>query len=407
MSLMIDISGLSLTPDEKIMLAKPSVCGVILFTRNYQDKQQLKQLVEQIRSIKPNLLIATDHEGGRVQRFKKDFTHIPPMASLGELFTKDKQLALKSAYACGFVLAYELLEVGIDFSFTPVLDIDYGNNSVIGNRAFSSDAKIIIQLASSLIEGMKKAGMVSVVKHFPGHGFVSIDTHLNLATDKRTLDEMRTDLSAFKALLHKADVVMPAHITYEKLDNKPAGFSKFWLQNILKDKFNYNGLIISDDLSMQGAVNFLPSIVDRVKLALNAGCDIALICNNHKQVKKLIDNSYPSCVKLDKIRVKNIPKLDKIYAEQLNIMQNKYDFEIRLLDAMRKTLIAVATDTMTKPGLKHPLSKETQLMISDCFGIISNRRKEIEQKNNKYTKMKPVFSDEQTTQSIDINDIKK
>ncbi len=319
--LIIDVSGFVLTPDEKIQLAKPSIGGVILFEKNYQNKNQLQQLVRQIRNIKPNLLIATDHEGGRVQRFRKDFTHLPSMASLGQLFIKDKKQALKTAYACGFVLAYELLNIGIDFSFTPVLDIDYGNNTVIGDRAFSSDYKAIIALASSLIDGMKTTGMASVVKHFPGHGFINFDTHLNLAIDKRTPDEMQADLLVFETILPKAEAVMPAHIIYQKLDDKPAGFSKFWLQNILRNKFNYQGIIISDDLSMQGAVDFLPNIQDRVQLALSAGCDMVLICNSPKQVAEVINKNYTVHAKLNKIRAKTKLGFDKIYTKQLSLIQ--------------------------------------------------------------------------------------
>ena len=311
--LMIDVSGLSLTPDEKINLTKPSVCGVILFGRNYDNKPQLIDLIKEIRAINSNLLISVDHEGGRVQRFKEDWTHLPAMAKLGILFENNQPSALDLTYACGYVLAYELLEVDIDFSFAPVLDIDYGRNKVIGNRAFSNKPEVIIALSQALIKGMKTAGMISVAKHFPGHGFVEADSHLDLPIDRRMMIQMMPDISIFRQLLPSVEAVMPAHIIYKKCDVVPAGFSNFWLKKILRKKYGYQGVIISDDLSMQGAVDFLPNINDRVNTALNAGCDMVLICNQPEQVAKVINNQYPSSDRIGTLKhSKYGAKLDKI-----------------------------------------------------------------------------------------------
>lgn len=318
--LMIDVSGLSLTPEEKTNLAKPSVCGVILFGRNYENKPQLIKLVQEIRTINPNLLISVDHEGGRVQRFRQEFTHLPSMTKLGVLFENNQEKGLELAYACGYVLAYELLEVDIDFSFSPVLDINYGHNEVIADRAFSDKPEVIIALSQALINGMKEAGMISVAKHFPGHGFVDVDSHLDLPIDKRMIIQIMPDLSIFRALLPMTEAVMPAHIIYKKCDLKPAVFSKFWLKKILRQKYGYQGVIISDDLSMQGAVKFLPNINDRIKAALEAGCDMVLICNQPEQVTQIIDNHYPSSDRIDTLKHKS--KLNKItYQNSLSKIQ--------------------------------------------------------------------------------------
>lgn len=308
--LIIDVSGLTLTENEKNSLLKPSVAGVILFSRNYQDKTQLKNLTKQIKAIKPNLLICVDHEGGRVQRFRKGFTHLPAMAKLGEIFAQDEQKVLDLAQACGYILAYELLEVGVDFSFAPVVDKDYRHNTVIGDRAFSDKPETIIALANALMEGMAQAGMANVIKHFPGHGYVDLDSHLELPIDNRMIIQIHQDMAIFRSLAPKATAIMPAHIIYKKCDLKPAGFSKFWVQKILREKYKYQGVIISDDLSMQGAVNFEPDIKKRLALALDAGCDLVLICNQPEQVKQVLEGDYPTSSRVENLRPST--KLDKI-----------------------------------------------------------------------------------------------
>jgi beta-N-acetylhexosaminidase len=201
--IMMDVSGLTLTEIEKMQLIKPSIGGVILFTRNFESISQVTSLIKDIRQVNKNLLIATDHEGGRVQRFKQGFTHLPAMAKLGKLYDQNPQQAIKKAFSCGFVLAYELLAIGVDFSFAPVLDLDHGNSSVIGDRAFHSNPTVVVELAGSLIQGMHKAGMKCVGKHFPGHGFVVADSHLDLPIDNRSMDDLLQDITPFQKLMNR------------------------------------------------------------------------------------------------------------------------------------------------------------------------------------------------------------
>lgn len=298
---MMDVSGLTLSEKEKIQLAKPSIGGVILFSRNFEDIHQLKSLIQSIRLINQNLLIAVDHEGGRVQRFRQGFTHLPAMAKLGEIYDQNPNQALAQTFSCGYTLAAELLAVGVDFSFTPVLDLDYGTSSIIGDRAFHVNPDIVVKLASSLIAGMHQAGMKCVGKHFPGHGFVVADSHLDLPIDERELADISQDMSVFKKLAHHLDAVMPAHVVYLQVDDKPAGFSSKWIKEILQEKLGFNGVVFSDDLSMQGA-DFIKDITKRVQVALDSGCDTVLICNHPELIEKIIDKDWPMSEKLQSMR---------------------------------------------------------------------------------------------------------
>ncbi|MCH9749897.1 MAG: beta-N-acetylhexosaminidase [Proteobacteria bacterium] len=310
--IMMDVSGLTLTEIEIAQIAKPSIGGVILFSRNFTSIDQIKQLIASIRAIKPNILVAVDHEGGRVQRFKNGFTHLPAMLRLGELYDKNPKEALKYACSCGFILAYELLEVGVDFSFAPVLDLDYGNSSVIGDRAFHSNADAVVQLAQALIKGMHRAGMKCVGKHFPGHGYVALDSHLDLPVDNRSTKEVYQDMAAFKGLIDQGlDAVMPAHVVYSTVDDKPAGFSKTWIQDILKSKLGFEGVVFSDDLSMQGAF-FIDNIKDRVQVSLDSGCDMVLICNHPDMLLEVIDQDWGLNEKLQSMQGNRKYKSDKI-----------------------------------------------------------------------------------------------
>ncbi|MCH9645328.1 MAG: beta-N-acetylhexosaminidase [Proteobacteria bacterium] len=310
--IMMDVSGLTLTEIEIAQIAKPSIGGVILFSRNFTSIDQIKQLIASIRAIKPNILVAVDHEGGRVQRFKNGFTHLPAMLRLGELYDKNPKKALKYACSCGFILAYELLEVGVDFSFAPVLDLDYGNSSVIGDRAFHSNADAVVQLAQALIKGMHRAGMKCVGKHFPGHGYVALDSHLDLPVDNRSTKEVYQDMAAFKGLIDQGlDAVMPAHVVYSTVDDKPAGFSKTWIQDILKSKLGFEGVVFSDDLSMQGAF-FIDNIKDRVQVSLDSGCDMVLICNHPDMLLEVIDQDWGLNEKLQSMQGNRKYKSDKI-----------------------------------------------------------------------------------------------
>jgi beta-N-acetylhexosaminidase len=282
--IILDVAGLTLTKTDEGRLAHPFTGGVILFARNWQDRRQLTQLCAQIKAVRSDLLILVDHEGGRVQRFKTDgFTHLPPMRRLGDLWMQDAMKATNAATACGYVLASELRACGVDMSFTPVLDLDYGESGVIGDRAFHRDPRVATLLAKSLMHGLLLAGMSGCGKHFPGHGFVKADSHTEIPVDKRSLKAILADDAApYQWLAHGMQSVMPAHVIYPKVDSRPAGFSKRWLQEILRGQFGFTGAIFSDDLSMEGArlidgkrVSYTQAAVE----ALHAGCDMVLLCN--------------------------------------------------------------------------------------------------------------------------------
>lgn len=300
-SIMMDVSGLILSEEEKVQLVKPSIGGVILFSRNFEDIHQVKELIKSIRLANQNLLIAVDHEGGRVQRFKAGFTHLPAMAKLGEVYDQNPDKALKQAQACGYILAAELLAIGVDFSFAPVLDLDHGNSSMIGNRAFHSNPDAVVKLAGALIKGMHEAGMKCVGKHFPGHGYVVADSHLDLPIDERPMTDINRDMSIFKDLAHSLDAVMLAHIVYSEVDKKPAGFSSKWIKEILQEQLGFSGVVFSDDLSMQGA-HFIRNIVKRVEVSFASGCDMVLICNHPELVEKVIDKEWPGSEKLQSMK---------------------------------------------------------------------------------------------------------
>ena len=288
--LMLDCQAEELLPEEKEKLAHPVVGGVILFTRNYHDKRQLSALVQDIRRFaKNNVLIAVDHEGGRVQRFRDRFTAIPAM---GDILRQSEHQDESAAYAkaCGLALAYELKALDIDFSFAPVLDIN-GVSQVIGDRAFSNNADEVIRLATQLIQGLKTVNMPAIGKHFPGHGSVAPDSHIALPVDERGFDEIRrTDMVVFERVIERAllDGVMPAHVIYNQVCDKPAGFSSTWLKTILKNDIGFNGAVFSDDLSMHGA-SVAGSYVERAEAALEAGCDMVLACNNPKGAESILD----------------------------------------------------------------------------------------------------------------------
>ena len=313
---MMDLSGFTLTEVEKIQLIKPSIGGVILFTYNYQNINQVKTLIGAIRKLNPDLLIAVDHEGGRVQRFREGFTQLPAMAKLGEVYDKNSEQALEQAFSCGWVLAAELLEIDVDFSFTPVLDLDYGHSSVIGDRAFHSNPEVVTKLAGALIKGLHEVGMKCVGKHFPGHGHVALDSHLDLPIDERPMNEIRHDILCFKGLINQGlDAVMPAHVLYPEVDNKPPGFSSKWIKDILHTQLGFSGVVFSDDLSMQGAT-FIKDIVERVKVSLESGCDMVLICNHPELVAEVIDLDWPDREKLQlmkEIKPKNLDKISLNY----------------------------------------------------------------------------------------------
>jgi len=306
--LVVDIQGFSLNSAEKTRLAHPDVGGVILFARNFQSREQLTALCRQIHQIRnPALLIAVDHEGGRVQRFKTDgFTWLPSMQTLGNWWMQDALKATQLATQVGYVLATELRACGVDLSFTPVLDLDYGQSSVIGDRAFHADPRVVTLLAKSLMHGLLMGGMQACGKHFPGHGFVQADSHHEIPVDKRSLDQiMQADIVPYRYLGESLASVMPAHIVYPAVDKRAAGFSKKWLQSILRKKLNFDGVIFSDDLSMQGAA-VAGDIHARAKAALSAGCDMVLVCNAPDSADALLKHGVPSISELSRKRIERL-----------------------------------------------------------------------------------------------------
>ncbi|UAW63776.1 beta-N-acetylhexosaminidase [Mycoavidus sp. HKI] len=285
---MLDVAGTELTEEEIRRLVHPLTGGIILFARNFQSRAQLLALTEQIREVRNDLLITVDHEGGRVQRFKTDgFTHLPAMRGLGQLWEQDVLLATRAATAVGYILALELRASHIDFSFTPILDLDYGQSKVIGNRAFHHDPRVITLLAKSLSHGLALAGLANCGKHFPGHGFVEADSHYAMAVDTRTLDVLLQDAQPYRWLDVSLAAVMPAHIVYPAVDARPAGFSKIWLQNILREQLGFTGAILSDDLSMEGA-RTIGNFVESAQVALDAGCDMVLVCNLPQEAERVL-----------------------------------------------------------------------------------------------------------------------
>jgi beta-N-acetylhexosaminidase len=297
-AVMVDVAGCSLTEHERARLRHPGVGGVILFSRNYASTAQLRALCADIRSLRsPALLIAVDHEGGRVQRFRTGFTAIPPMRTLGELHEHSPEAARQLARACGIVLAHELIEQGVDFSFAPVLDLDFGRSAVIGNRAFHHDPQVVGALAAALLGGLRTAGMAGVGKHFPGHGFAQADSHHEVPVDDRPLAQLRAkDLEAWPAAIAAGmEGVMPAHVIYPALDPAPAGFSARWLGDELRTRLGFRGLIFSDDLAMEGA-SVAGDIHARAEAAFAAGCDMVLVCNAPARADELLARLQPRCM---------------------------------------------------------------------------------------------------------------
>ena len=292
--LIIDIAGLTLTKTDRQRLKHPLVGGLILFARNWQDRAQLTALCADIKKVRRGLLICVDHEGGRVQRFRTDgFTHLPPMRALGEQWMTQPMEATHAATACGYVLGAELRACGVDMSFTPVLDLDYGESSVIGDRAFARDPRVVSLLAKSLMQGLLQSGMANCGKHFPRHGFVKADSHTDIPVDKRSLKAILADDAApYRWLNNVTSSVMPAHVIYPKVDARPAGFSSKWLNDILRGQMGFGGAIFSDDLSMAGARRIdgrEVSYTEAAVTALNAGCDLVLLCNQSVGDGKPVD----------------------------------------------------------------------------------------------------------------------
>lgn len=274
-SLMLDIAGTWLTAEDRQLLRQPQVAGLILFARNIEDPRQVRELSAAIRAVRPDLLLAVDQEGGRVQRLRQGFVRLPAMRALA-----DNANAEHLAEQCGWVMATEVLAAGLDLSFAPVLDLDHQRSAVVGSRAFEGDAQRATQLAGAFIRGMNAAGMAACGKHFPGHGWAEADSHVAIPIDERSLDDIRAkDLMPFRQLSQQLAAVMPAHVIYPQVDDSPAGFSRRWLQGILRGELGFDGVIFSDDLSMAGA-HVVGDAACRIEAALSAGCDMGLVCND-------------------------------------------------------------------------------------------------------------------------------
>lgn len=289
--LIADLRGIELSQVDKEFIAHPKLGGLIFFSRNYESREQLVALIRCIREIRPDLFLSVDHEGGRVQRFKQGFSLIPPMATLGADYVNERSaLSLDRAYDHGYLLAYELTSIGIDHSYAPVLDLDDHHSRVIGDRSFSKDANTTITLARHFIEGMNAAGMAATAKHFPGHGSVVADSHLELPVDARDYDViLNHDLRPFIALKQTYTALMTAHIAFSEVDDQPVSFSSKWLRQILRRELGFEGIVISDDLSMKGATSF-GSASYCAERALSAGCDAVLVCNAPEESERVLEH---------------------------------------------------------------------------------------------------------------------
>lgn len=304
-ALMLDIAATTLTQEDIELLQAPQVGGVILFARNIESPRQVRALTDHMRSVRPDLLIAVDQEGGRVQRLRQGFTALPAMGRFGELYQTDPEQACDLARQCGWLMATEVLAVGIDFSFAPVLDLN-DISDVIGDRAFANNQEHIIILAREFMQGMQDAGMATTGKHFPGHGSVKADSHIAAAIDSRPYDAIyQKDMQTFIALQTQLDALMPAHVIYDQVDPNPAGFSEFWIQNILRQQMQFDGVLFSDDLSMQAA-GVAGGADARILAALNAGCDMGLVCNDRDAARlalSAIENlPLPNQARLERMR---------------------------------------------------------------------------------------------------------
>ncbi len=287
--LVIDIETTKLTDADIKRITNPLVGMVILFARNYENPEQLRALTCSIKGVAPDVLIAVDQEGGRVQRFLEGFIPIPPMADFGKVYEVNPRLAIEAAIATGFILAGELRGCGVDVTFAPCVDIDFGRSTIIGHRAFSSNPDVVTVLALAITAGFRKAGMTNCAKHFPGHGFVAADSHLELPTDDRSFEMLAaSDLLPYRVLKDHFDAVMMAHVAYPAVDNLPASFSSTWIR-YLRDELSFNGTIFSDDLSMKGASS-LGNIIEKAQKALSAGCDALIVCNKPEDTDTLLSN---------------------------------------------------------------------------------------------------------------------
>ncbi|SNX28209.1 beta-N-acetylhexosaminidase [Polynucleobacter meluiroseus] len=345
----LDVLGLELKAEDRRRISHPLTGGVILFGRNFANRKQLTKLTADIKKLRPDVLISIDHEGGRVQRCRSDdFTHLPAMRKLGELWEKKNKsthaaesaaIAMAAATACGYILAAELRACGVDFSFTPVLDLDFGRSEVIGDRSFSRDPQLVFALAKSLNEGLRLAGMANCGKHFPGHGWAEADSHVAIPVDERSLKQiLNADAKPYEWLDLSLAAVMPAHVIYPKVDKHPAGFSKIWLHSILRQELGFEGVIFSDDLSMEGA-SVAGSVVKGAEMALDAGCDAVLICNRPDLADELLSQLKVSKAKQAESARRLNRLMPKGPASSWNALQD--ELEYRHAKALLKKLALI------------------------------------------------------------------
>jgi beta-N-acetylhexosaminidase len=314
---MVDIAGTELEPEDREVLAHPLVGSVLLFTRNYRDREQLTALCAAIRAVRsPHLMIAVDHEGGRVQRFREGFTRLPASRSLGRRFDEDRRDGLELTRSVGWLMASELRSAGIDFSFAPCVDLDYGVSEIIGDRSFHRNPDTVASLAAAYMVGMRDAGMAAIAKHFPGHGAVIADSHVALPIDRREFVDLEADIRPYRMLIdNNLPAIMAAHVVYPAVDALPASLSRRWITDILRIQMGFHGCVFADDLSMAGAVAF-GEVVERARLAYVAGCDVLPICNDRASVLTVLDGFRPdvgspaSQARLVRMRARGEPPTD-------------------------------------------------------------------------------------------------
>ena len=331
--LMLDLEGPAINTDEIALIQNPLVGGIIFFARNYVDRSQLQDLVGTIRRHRPDILLAVDQEGGRVQRFINGYTRLPPMQAFVRDYRRDAVATLALVTDVGWLLASEVLASGVDFSFAPVLDVDE-RYSVISNRAFSSSPSEVVDLAGAFVDGMHEAGMATTGKHFPGHGSVIEDSHDTLPRDQRCWDDIvAKDYQPFYLLRQKLDALMPAHIVFSQIDAQPVGFSRYWLQTVVREQMRYNGVIFSDDLTMAATATY-GDYPRRAALALDAGCDMVLVCNNRRGAQAVLESlqhdKRPLSMRLAQMRRRQQPSWDAL--EQSSRRQATIDKLQRYID---------------------------------------------------------------------------